>query len=337
MMASIKDVAKQAGVSNGTVSRYFHQPERVHVETRNKIRDAVEQLGYAPNASAQNFRLGNTGIILILTSSIGDAFYGDVIAGVTRVANLKGYGVRVQEVQPGKLEPGELDRIAASRQADGIIVLGDAGPFPASRKLEERRNRPAIVVCGETSDPELLAYPRFQIDGFASALEMTNFLIGLGHRYIGFMRGEIASINLHERESGYRAAMEQAGLLVDEDWLCNGEFTIEQSRRAISDFLAAKQRPTALICANDEMAFGAMAEFQSRGLNVPQDISVVGFDNTRYADVSNPPLTTIAQPAQEIGERGMHCLFQAIKGEAPKTSVAYLNHRLIVRKSARSI
>ncbi|EJJ31498.1 transcriptional regulator [Rhizobium sp. CF142] len=334
-MASIKDVAKQAGVSNGTVSRYFHQPDRVHEETRNKIREAIDQLGYAPNASAQSFRLGNTGIVLVLTSSIGDAFYGDVIAGIIQVANTKGYGVRVQEVQPGKLAAGELDRIAASRQADGIIVLGDAGPFPASRRTDQIRNRPAIVVCGETSDPELLGYPRFQIDGFAAAAELTNFLIGLGHREIGFMRGEIASINLHERESGFRSAMKQAGITIAEDWLCNGQFTIKPARRAIADFLNAKIVPTALICANDEMALGAMAELQSRGIRVPQDVSVVGFDDTRYADVANPPLTTIAQPASEIGERGMYCLLQAIRGEEPQTAVEYLAHRLIVRKSTR--
>jgi LacI family repressor for deo operon, udp, cdd, tsx, nupC, and nupG len=294
-------------------------------------------LGYSPNVLAQNFRLGSTGIVLVLTSEIGDPFYGQVISGISRIARARGLNVRVQEVEHGHLAAGELERIAKSRQVDGIIVLGEAGPFPASHSSNLQQQHLPIVVCGETADPELTNYPRFQIDGYGASAEMTEYLIRLGHRKIAFMRGQLPMLNMDDREAGYRNAMTNAALPIQEEWLCNGKLAIEGARRAIAELLITSPTPTAIICANDEMALGAMAELNSRGIRVPEDISVVGFDNTRYAEVINPPLTTIAQPAEEIGERGMYCLVQLMKGEERHATVEYLPHKLIIRHSARAL
>ncbi|QRM57884.1 LacI family transcriptional regulator (plasmid) [Sinorhizobium sp. BG8] len=333
--ASIKDVAKSADVSVGTVSRYFNEPERVKDETRLRIQAAIEALGYLPNNLARNFRLGKTGTILVLVWTIGDPFYGDVLSGISRVAVEKGYRISIREFAPGSLSNTDLNDIVTSRQADGIVVLGGAAPFRRSDDHSVEAH-PAIVVCGETADTELLPYPRVQVNGHQACNEITQYLIGLGHERIGFMRGEQGSAMVQDRETGYRSAMEHAGLPVEDDWMASGNLTAEGARRATRQLINAQSRPTAIVCANDEMAFGAMAELRILGFSVPEDISVVGFDNTRYAALMNPPLTTIAQPTADIGERSMYRLLRAMKNRASESGVEYVPHQLILRESARA-
>ncbi|MCY1667597.1 substrate-binding domain-containing protein [Rhizobium sp. SL86] len=223
------------------------------------------------------------------------------------------------------------------RQADGIIVLGHAGRFPSTVSRSSPEHNLPIVVCGEVTDPQLLKYPRFQIDGHAAAMELTEHLIRCGHKKIAFMRGEIPLLKMNARETGYRTAMQAAGLEVDPAWLVDGYLTVEGGQRAVADLLALKDRPSALICANDEMALGAMGELTHRGLSAPEDLSIAGFDNTRYSRIWNPALTTIAQPAEEMGERAMHCLLRMIEGHEITTEVEYFAHQLIIRKSVKNL
>jgi LacI family repressor for deo operon, udp, cdd, tsx, nupC, and nupG len=335
-MASIKDVARHAGVSNGTISRYFHEPNRVRQDTRERIHAAIEELGYLPNTLARNFRLGKTRLILTLMEAVGDPFYGDVMAGITYVAKQRGYKIHIEEYERGSLSRSDLRDIVQSRQADGIIVLGGTAAFRQAQEGESVTGTPPIIVCGETSDPALIAYPRVQIDGFAASRELTNYLIGLGHRNIAFMGGEAESILLLDREGGYRTAMTEAGLAIRDDWIVYGQLNVAKSRQATRELVNAGVQPTAIVCANDEMALGTIAELYSMKIRVPEDISVVGFDNTRYAETSIPPLTTIAQPSHSIGETTMYRLLQAIKNPELETGVTYLQHRLIVRESARA-
>ncbi|WP_275791377.1 LacI family DNA-binding transcriptional regulator [Pararhizobium gei] len=304
------------------------------METRNKIQVAIEQLGYLPNALARNFRLGKTKLVLALVGALGDPFYGDVLAGVSYVARQRGYRIRIQEFTAGSLSHTDLNHIVTSREADGIIVLGGAAPFRRNAGEGESAANPAIVVCGETADPELLHYPRVQIDGFSAAREITLYLIGLGHRNIAFMRGEPGFSMIQDRETGYRAALEDAGIDIPDDWLADGNLIISDARRATRKLVNAKTLPTAIVCANDEMALGTISELQTMKFSVPGDISVVGFDNIRYGEVSNPQLTTVAQPAQSIGETGMYRLLKVMDNPLSEAGVVYLPHRVIIRQSA---
>ncbi len=332
-MASIKDVAKHAGVSNGTISRYFHEPDRVHIDTRKRIHAAIEELGYLPNTLARNFRLGKTKLILALVEEVGDPFYGDVLDGINHVANQRGYRIHIQQYQRGSLSRSDLNDIVASRQADGIIVLGCATAFRQAESEAEVAIVPAIVVCGETSDPELINYPRIQIDGFAASREITRFLIGQGHRNIAFMGGEPDSVLIAERESGYKSALQDAGIGIRPDWIAHGTLSLKFGRQATRRLMHADIAPTAIVCANDEMALGTISELHAMQLRVPDDISVVGFDNTRYAEASVPPLTTVEQPARSMGETSVYRLLQAINDPRQEVGVTYLPYRLIIRQS----
>ncbi|WP_172332330.1 LacI family DNA-binding transcriptional regulator [Mangrovicoccus sp. HB161399] len=332
---TIADVARRAGVSNGTVSRYNNSPDVVSAATRERIRAAIEELGYAPNLLARSFRVGHTGIVLVLTTWISDPFYGDVIAGIVRVARAKGYTVRIEELDAEPLSASDLGAFVASRQADGIVVLGSPWPFRRGAAGQDGAEH-AIVVCGETADPELMRYPRFQIDGHAAALEITCYLAGLGHERIGFIGNAGSTVPLLEREHGYREGLSRSGINPDPEWLSDGGESMEESRRAARSLLNAQRRPTAIVCATDEIALAAMAEIRDAGLSVPGHVSVTGFDDTRYAAVSNPGLTTIAQPAGEIGERAMHRLLKDMSGPGAGAGVEHLPYQLVIRRSASS-
>ncbi|MER5173590.1 LacI family DNA-binding transcriptional regulator [Thioclava kandeliae] len=336
---TIADVAKLAGVSNGTVSRFNHEPERVSPATRDKIQAAIETLGYSPNILARNFRTGSTGVILVLTSGIGDPFYGDVISGIGRVARSKGYTVRIEELYDGTpLSSNDLSSFISSRQADGIVVLGSPWPFRHSERDAGDASY-AIVVCGETSDPELARYPRFQIDGRSAAHEMTRYLIGQGHYQIGFLGVAGATVPLVERENGYKLAMKEANIELSPDWIADAGVTIEEARRATTALLHTQKKPTAIICATDDIALAAMAEIHAQGLVVPRDICVTGFDDTRYAAIANPPLTTVAQPREQIGENAVYKLIDMMNNKpAPlreEQRQYILPHRIILRGSSQ--
>lgn len=333
-MITIRHVADLAGVSIGTVSRFFHEPHRVREDTRARIQQAVEALDYTPNILAQNFRAGSTGIVRVLASSMGDPFYGTVIEGIASVAARNDYSVHVQPLLNGSFSNRDLRDIIQARQADGLLILGSqAPPLVHDSRTRQKVVQPKIVVCGETSDPELLGFPRFQIDGFAAMQEVTDYLISLNHREIAYIGGTFGPIILSDREAGFRASMARAGLKVHEPHVISDSFEMAGGRRAIQSILNSGTMPTAVVCATDEMAFGAMAVLHSRGLSIPGDISITGMDDTRYADVSNPRLTTVAQPGRAIGEGAMLALLQAIRSGESAPRVEILPHQFIIRAS----
>jgi LacI family repressor for deo operon, udp, cdd, tsx, nupC, and nupG len=192
-----------------------------------------------------------------------------------------------------------------------------------------------MVIGCETVSADLAAYPSVHIDNVAAAREATQYLISQGHRRIAFIYGQEESLLTKDREDGYRAAMQEAGLPIESGWVLEGKLTIEGAISATRRLLKHRQRPTAIFCANDEMAMGCMHELRRAGLRIPADMSVVGFDDTRYAEIQSPPLTTVRQPAEEIGERVIHRLLREIEeGKSHGPEAEIVPHRLIIRQSA---
>ncbi|MFD1217122.1 MULTISPECIES: LacI family DNA-binding transcriptional regulator [Microbulbifer] len=335
---SIKKVARIAGVSTATVSRYLNSPEQVKENTRSKVQSAIDEVGYAPNALARNFRRGKTSLVVVVLPQVGDPFLDNVMRGIWRVADEQGYSILIRDTQSNSHDFDEFTEMVFSKQADGILLLASISPFsePEAKRSREKAH-PPLVLGLESVTTELNHFPSVRVDNVAAAADGTQYLIQLGHERIGFIAGKPDSLLTHDREKGYRKAMRKAKLKVENGWVVEGEQTIDGARRATRRLLAHKQRPTAIFCANDEMALGTVHEIKNAGLRVPEDISVVGFDDIRYAEVMDPPLTTIAQPAEEIGERTMRRLVQAIDGGAldkdTDTSPEIVPHKLIVRKS----
>jgi len=336
---SIKQVAKLAGVSTATVSRYLNSPEQVKEKTRDKVQAAIDKIGYAPNALARNFRRGKTSLIVVVLPSIGDPFLESVMRGVWKVADELGYSILIRDTQSNSHEFDEYTDLVFSKQADGILLLASISPFsePEAQRGSRGKTHPPLVLGLESVTRELIRFPSVRVDNVAAAAEGTDYLIQLGHQRIAFIAGKRDSLLTHDREQGYRNAMGAAGLEIAEDWVVEGEQTIDGARRATRQLLQLQQRPSAIFCANDEMALGALHEIKSAGLKVPQDISVIGFDDIRYAEITDPPLTTIAQPAEEIGERSMRRLCQIIDGNSDERGPETVPHKLIVRNSTAKI
>jgi len=331
---TIKDVARVAGVSIATVSRCINSPAQVRPKTREKVMAAVQETGYAPNKIAQSFRSGRTHVIMVVLPSVGDPFFTEVMTGVRAAAQAAGYSILINETQFNTMTDKEIGALIVSKQVDGIILLASMSPF--GRKVlsaHSKRAIPFVVGCEKVSD-DLVEFPSIHIDNLAAAEEATNLLIGLGHERIAFMSGDPSSLLTHDREAGYRKAMTDAALNVPEQYTVHGYLTIDGAKRAANKLLNEPVRPTAMFCANDEMAIGTLHCIRQAGLRVPEDISVVGFDDTRYAEVAMPPLTTISQPAAKIGKRTVERLVEAIEGVGTRAaSPELLPHKLIIRQS----
>ncbi|WP_160151525.1 LacI family DNA-binding transcriptional regulator [Microbulbifer sp. ALW1] len=332
---SIKKVAKLAGVSTATVSRYLNNPEQVKERTRLKVQSAIDETGYAPNTLARNFRRGRTSLIVVVLPTVGDPFLENVMRGIWQVADEQGYSILIRDTQSNSHGFDEYSDMVFSKQADGILLLASISPFdePTGKPKASNKAHPPIVLGLESVTSELNQFPSVRVDNVAAAADGTHYLIQLGHQRIGFIAGKRNSLLTHDREKGYRKAMRKAKLPVANGWVVEGEQTLDGARRATRRLLSHKERPTAIFCANDEMALGAMHEIKSACLKVPEDISVIGFDDIRYAEIMDPPLTTIAQPAEEIGERTMRRLCQAIEGSDADNEAEIVPHKLIVRKS----
>lgn len=331
---SIRDVARLAKVSIATVSRCLNDPGRVREHTRARVLAAIEETGYSPDTLAQNFRRGRTHVIMVVLPSIGDPFFTDVMRGIRSVAAARGYSLLINETQFNTLTADQIGTMVVSRQADGIVLLASLSPF-GSEVLSATSHRalPTVIGC-EVISPELSGYPSVHIDNRAAAAEATRYLVGRGHRRIAFVSGQSQSLLTRDREEGYRAEMAAAGLPVADGWVVEGQLTLDGSAEATRRLLALPRRPTAIFCANDEMAMGCMHAIRDAGLAIPADVSVIGFDDTRYAAVLDPPLTTIHQPATEIGERAMQRLLREIEqGRGDGADVEIVPHRLVVRKS----
>jgi len=332
--ASIKDVARMAGVSIATVSRCINEPERVREKTRIRIQDAILKTGYSPNTLAQSFRRGKTHVIMVVLPSVGDPFFTNVMRGIRSVASNRGYSLLINETQFNTMTEDEIGSMVVSRMADGIVLLATMSPF-GTRVLSSANHRTLPIVIGfETLSLELTDYPAVHIDNVAAARDATNFLISHGHRNIAFISGQEQSLLTKDREYGFRAAMNKAGLSIQDGWIVEGDMTISGAIKGTRNLINHPHRPTAIFCANDEMAMACIHEIKSAGLRVPEDLSVIGFDDVRYAEILDPPLTTISQPAEEIGERVMYRLLHEIEeGRSRNAKPEIVPHELIIRKS----
>ena len=328
-MVSIKEVARIANVSIATVSRYINTPEQVRGPTQEKVQAAITATGYAPNTLARNFRRGKSGIIFVVMPTVGDPFFDGVMEGIRAVADKLHYTVFIREISLNALTADEYTNMIFSKQADGIILLASPCLFTPSKN---KANQPIVVGC-ESVTSEAAHFPSVRIDNISASSEATHYLISQGHKQIGFIFGSQESMLTKDRELGFRQAMKAAELPVQEALIVEGGLSIEGAREATRQLLNQPVKPTAIFCANDQMAMGCIHEIKAANLSVPDDISVMGFDDIRFAEIADPPLSTVAQPSREIGERTMLRLCNAIEGTDIGTTEEIVKHTLMIRES----
>ncbi|PZQ65366.1 MAG: LacI family transcriptional regulator [Phenylobacterium zucineum] len=330
-MATIQDVAKDAGVSTATVSRVLSAPERVSEATRARVMAAVDRLGYAPNVAAKSLRTLRTEKILVTVPDISNPFFSQVIRGVEEAASAAGYSVLLGDTRGEEAREEQFARMLRRREADGLIFLGHH-LSPALAEMVAALGPKAPVVNGCEYSPEL-GVSSAHIDNERAAAEAMEHLYALGHRRIGVITGPLVSPLSRDRLAGVTKAARRHGCEADLA-VATGDFSIDSGRREAEALLAREAPPTAIFCFSDEMAMGALAALRRRDLRCPRDVSVVGFDDTRYAGMLDPPLTSVSQPMEDIGREVVALLLEILSGASAGPRQVTLPHRLALRESS---
>lgn len=330
---TIQDVARYAQVSTATVSRALSTPERVSEHTRARISEAVRVTGYTPNQSARSLRQRTARTILVALPDIGNPFFSVILDAVEREAAMRGYGVLVANRFAGGDSGMRMRDYFLSNRVDGLLLFDGSVDLEQLRMLTRSPSPvPLIVVCEEIPDAP---FHTVKTDNVYAARHATRHLIDLGHRRIGHIRGPEGNVLTGERETGFRQALQAAGLELLPEWLLPGAFEMEAGLAAAQLFMQIDNRPTAVFAANDESAIGFISGLRGHGLDCPGDVSVVGFDDLTLAAHVWPPLTTMRQPRAALGRIAAGTLIDIIEGERHNRVPMYmvLSSELIIRGS----
>ncbi|MGV7091621.1 DNA-binding transcriptional regulator CytR [Siccibacter turicensis] len=331
--ATMKDVAVKANVSTATVSRALMNPEKVSQATRNRVEQAAIEVGYLPHALGRSVKRNESRTILVIVPDICDPFFSEIIRGIEVIAAAQGYLVLIGDCAHQNQQEKTFIDLIITKQIDGMLLLGSRLPFDASK--EEQRNLPPMVMANEFA-PEL-ELPTVHIDNLTAAFNAVNHLHELGHRQIACIAGPEEMPLCHYRLQGYVQALRRSGIIVDPHYIARGDFTYEAGAKALEQLLSLPVPPTAVFCHSDVMALGALSQAKRLGLQVPRDLSIMGFDNISLSEFCDPPLTTVAQPRFDIGREAMLLLLDQLHGQTVNSGSRLLDCELIVRGSTAAI
>ncbi len=327
--ATIEDVAKLAGVSIATVSRAIRTPEKVAESTRKKVTAAIARTGYTANAMAQNLRMQRSQMVMVLTNSISDPNFPGMLTGLEKVANDRGYGLLIGNTEGQIANEEKYLRFLSTGMADGLILL--TGHLPVAGWPQQMNAKiPPLVAAAHPVTHADVSY--VGVDDAHASKKAAEYLISLGHTRIAYVSGAQGDVVSELRHQGYCAALAEA---FDESsfWKVQGNGTSEGGRAAIERLFIKDNLPTAFFCYNDDTAIGVISALRSRGCRVPEDFSVIGFDDIPFANNISPALTTIRQPRSQIGEIAMTHLLDHLPGREIPLESALLHGDLIVRNS----
>lgn len=328
---SIKDIARAAKVSHPTVSRALSDSPLVKGETARRIRQIAASLGYRPSAIARSLATKKTKTIGVVVTSIADPFIADVISGVEEAANDHGYSVFLANSNANPDREVKVVHSFHERRVDGILVTASrvgALYVPLLSQLKV----PIVLINNQHPDETDEFIYSVTIDNIKASTEVMRHLIGLGHRriaYIGDRGGFQSDI---ERLAGYRQGLAFAEYPFLPELVVHGDGKPEGGGEAMEQLLALPKPPTAVFCYNDMSALGALRVLHGRGIRVPEDLSLVGFDDLAIASYTSPLLTTVSQPKQQMGRMAMEILIKLLSRIDSKTNIK-VEGRLIVRES----
>ncbi len=331
--AKIIDVAKLAGVSTATVSRALNKPEAVAESTRQAVMAAAAQTGYRINIAARNLRRQRAGAVVVLVPHLENPFFSEILSGVEATLARTGLSVLITDTKhPGVPSSLVFDYLHSGR-VDGVISLDGSLPDILAKAPHARDALPPIVYACEWMDDD--ASPSVRVDNAAGAALAIGHLADLGHTRIGHIRGPADNILTRERSDGAIGELRARNLDIREDWFFDGDFTMAGGRKAARRWMALDDRPMAMFCASDETAIGFISTLHDAGLNVPADVSVVGFDDIDIAGYFIPPLTTVRQPRTLLGATAADLLLDLVEadGNALADDMVLLPVELIVRGS----
>jgi len=329
---TIQDVARAAGVSVSTVSRVLNDKDDVAAETYERVQQTIEALGYTSSLAARSLRSYKTGVIGLIALDLDDPFVVEVLKGVNQAIQTFGYDLVLyasgnkSEGTPAAWEQSHVSLLGGSIADGVIIVTPTAVTFPTAS--------PLVAVDPHSQDSD---YPAVISTNRIGALEVMDYLIGLGHRRIGFIGGRPDLQSAIQRLEGYEEGLQKAGIPIVPQLIRPGDYTRQTGYLRARELLGLPDPPTAIFAANDRSAIGVIEAAHELGWRIPQDLSVVGFDNVPEAAHTTPPLTTVEQPMKRIGYVAAEMLIHLIREETLDSRLCEVPTRMVIRESCQAI
>ncbi|HEY2420418.1 MAG TPA: LacI family DNA-binding transcriptional regulator [Neobacillus sp.] len=339
MAVTIKDVALLANVAPSTVSRVIADSPRISMDTKQRVKQAMEQLGYHPNLNARNLASRTTQTIGLVMPSSGDVvfqnpFFPTVLQGISQGAHEKEYALHMTT---GKTENEILEaviRMVQGKSVDGVILLNSKVEDKVISYLMEREF-PFVLIGKPYKDVEEITH--VDNDNFRAMKEATQYLIKLGHQQIAFIGGKLDLVVTVERLLGYERALSQANIELRNDYIIHEEFLREGGQEAVRELMSLEHPPTALVVTDDFMALGVLNTLDELKIRVPEDISIVSFNNVLFAEMARPPLTSVDIKIFDLGYQASKNLIQKVENANEPTKRIIISHKLIERQSCSQL
>ena len=327
-MVTIKDVAREAGVSVATVSRVWNEAAFVSPETRQRVAEVATRLGYSPHGAARSLITRTTHAIGVLLPDLYGEFFSEIIRGIDHAAQDDGYHILVSSSHDSK---DEIDAALRSMRGrvDGMIIMSP--DLEAQRTLHTLQGSFPVVLLNGGAESK--AFDTITIDNHEGATAMVRHLIAHGHKRIAMIGGPERNYDAAERLRGYESALAESGIARDESLEVRGDFSELSGHRAVQQLLALSPRPTAIFAANDSMAIGALSALRERGLRVTKALAVAGFDDIPLARYKNPPLSTVHVDISLLGERAAALLLSSLQKGPRARQQLQLSTTLVIRAS----
>lgn len=329
---TIHDVANSAGVSVSTVSRVLNDKDDVAENTKERVQKVIDQLGYASNLAARSMRSRKTNLIGLIVPDVGESYTLEVLKGCNHVIREEPFDLLIYttgNIQKNSSPAKEQHyvNLLNGGLTDGLILIA-----PVANTLNSPS--PMVVIDPNESKPD---YPSVIATNRDGAMKIMDYLTSLGHQRIGIVGGRPELMSAVHRLQGYKDGLTHAGITVDENLIEIGDYSVETGKTCALKLLSLPDPPTAIFAANDQSAFGVIQAAKERGLRIPQDLSVVGFDNIPESKISNPALTTVDQHLSDLGTTAIQILMKQIKGDDIEVLVQKIPTELIVRDSCQAI
>ena len=330
MNITIYDVAREAGVSMATVSRVVNGNPNVKPTTRKRVHEAIERLGYRPNAVARGLASKRTTTVGVIIPDISSIFFSELARGIEDIATMYKYNIILCNSDQNKDKEIHLINTLLEKQVDGIVFMG--GEITQEHE-ETFEKSPVPIVLSATVDAKK-HFPSVNIDYEQAAHDAVKALIDEGNEKIAMLSGTLEDpINGYQKFAGYKRALLDAGREVNDDYVTIGDYTHDSGLQAMNELLELEERPTAIFASTDEMALGLIHGAQDAGYSIPEDFEIIGFDNTRLATMVRPTLTSVVQPIYDIGAVSMRLLTKYMNNEDVEEHAVLLPHRIEYRQS----
>ncbi len=327
---TIHDVARKAHVSVATVSRVLNSPSLVREITRNRVLKAMKDTHYVYNALAGGLSARRTTILGVIIPTITNPVFATVTKGIQDYARERGYSIILGNTDYNEENERDLIHLMQEKRADGVILNGPWRDTPIVPLM--KKTRIPFVITWQTSKDRDVNFVAF--DNSKSAYRIVEYLIGLGHRRIGMIAGRFSvSERARMRWEGYRDCLSDHHIAFDPQLVLEKGYTFAEGKEAMARLIQLPSPPTAVLCGNDILAIGAIVCAKEKGMQVPRDLSVVGFDDMEISAYYDPPLTTMAVPAYEMGELAAKILIEHIRGEINSPQQFILETKLMIRGS----